>query len=50
MQIKHILKEQTPVTPAPVAAQSGVAAPAASAVKNVQQAAGQVKDNKLRAC
>jgi hypothetical protein len=43
MQIKHILKEQTPVTPAPVAAQSGTAVPAASAVKNVQQAAGQVK-------
>jgi hypothetical protein len=43
MQIKHILKEQTPVAPAPAAAQTGTAAPAASAVKNVQQAAGQVK-------
>ena len=38
MQIKHILKEQTPVAPP---AQPG--APAASAVKTVQQAAGQVK-------
>jgi hypothetical protein len=38
MQIKHILKEQTPVAPP---AQPG--APAAPAVKNVQQAAGQVK-------
>ena len=39
MQIKHILKEQTPAAP-PAA---GVAPPAAGAVKNVQQAAGQVK-------
>ena len=38
MQIKHILKEQTPAAP-PAA---GVAPPA-GAVKNVQQAAGQVK-------
>ena len=39
MQIKHVLGEQTPVVP-PAA---GTAAPAASAVTNVQQAAGQVK-------
>lgn len=39
MQIKHILKEQTPAAP-PAA---GVAPPAAGAVKNVQQAAGQAK-------
>jgi hypothetical protein len=43
MQIKHVLNEQTPVALAPAVAQPGTAAPASSAVKNVQQAAGQVK-------